>query len=418
MQSTEMSVIGSILMEPAFLRIARRMLSPRMFEDERLARVFSCALKLAKANLPVDAVTVTDKLGAEYGPLIVECAQMVPTVSEGNFAVYAGAVLDAWREREIRAAALEIATGGQTADDMTARLAELLKRQYDITSKVRRGTERTFLEAVGETYKNLFAPDTSLKIERGAFGILCDVLGGLQRGGVYVIAARPGDGKTDVALQLAVTLAKDYRVDYRSLEMSTEQLTHRILSRACIINSTRFRDHQINENEQKRIGMVVDAMKGLHLVMDDTPGVSAGDVEAKLASGKPDVMFIDYLGLMRGDAAGNKPLWQITGEITHALKESARRHGAAVVALVQLARAADRQKEPALSDLKGGSDIEADADGVIFMRPQKTGEFLSGDDAWPVEAVIAKNRHGGVGRLRFNWQPQYHNYVPTDNTRR
>ena len=141
-------------------------------------------------------------------------------------------------------------------------------------------------------------------------------------------------------------------------------------------------------------------------------------MEAKLASGKPDVMFIDYLGLMRGDAAGNKPLWQITGEITHALKESARRHGAAVVALVQLARAADRQKEPALSDLKGGSDIEADADGVIFMRPQKTGGFLSGDDAWPVEAVIAKNRHGGVGRLRFNWQPQYHNYVPTDNTRR
>ena len=178
MQSTEMSVIGSILMEPAFLGIARGMLSPRMFEDERLARVFSCALKLAKANLPVDAVTVTDKLGTEYGPLIVECAQMVPTVSEGNFAVYAGAVLDAWREREIRAAALEIATGGQTADDMTARLAELLKRQYDITSKVRRGTERTFLEAVGETYKNLFAPDTSLKIERGAFGMLCDVLGG------------------------------------------------------------------------------------------------------------------------------------------------------------------------------------------------------------------------------------------------
>lgn len=66
-------------------------------------------------------------------------------------------------------------------------------------------------------------------------------------------------------------------------------------------------------------------MGDLHLVMDDTPGVSAGDVEAKLDSGKPDVMFIDYLGLMRGDAAGNKPLWQITGEITHALKESARR---------------------------------------------------------------------------------------------
>lgn len=412
MQSTEMSVIGSILMEPAFLRIARGMLSPRMFEDERLARVFSCSLKLAKANLPVDAVTVTDKLGAEYGPLIVECAQMVPTVSEGNFAVYAGAVLDAWREREIRAAALEIATGGQTADDMTARLAELLKRQYDITSKVRRGTERTFLEAVGETYKSLFAPDTSLKIERGAFGMLCDVLGGLQRGGVYVIAARPGDGKTDVALQLAVTLAKDYRVDYRSLEMSTEQLTHRILSRACIINSTRFRDHQINENEQKRIGMVVDAMKGLHLVMDDTGSISAEDVETKLAASKPDVMFIDYLGLMKGDTSGKKPLWQVTGETMHALKASAKRHNVVIVALVQLNRAVDKQRAPTLSDLRGSGDIEADADAVLFMRPEKSEDFLSGDDYWPVQMFLAKNRHGGVGCVEYHWQPQYHRYLP------
>ena len=412
MQSTEMSVIGSILIEPAFLRIARGMLSPRMFEDERLARVFSCALKLAKANLPVDAVTVTDKLGTEYGPLIVDCSQMVPTVSEGNFAVYAGAVLDAWREREIRAAALEIATGGQTADEMTARLSELLKRQYDITSKVRRGTERTFLEAVGETYKNLFAPDTSLKIERGAFGILCDVLGGLQRGGVYVIAARPGDGKTDVALQLAVTLAKDYRVDYRSLEMSTEQLTHRILSRACIINSTRFRDHQINENEQKSIGMVVDAMKGLHLVMDDTGSISAEDVESKLAASKPDVMFIDYLGLMKGDTSGKKPLWQVTGETMHALKASAKRHNVVIVALVQMNRAVDKQKEPTLSDLRGSGDIEANADAVLFMRPEKSEDFLSGDDYWPVQIILAKNRHGVLGRVEYHWQPQYHRYLP------
>lgn len=412
MQSTEMSVIGSILMEPAFLGIARGMLSPRMFEDERLARVFSCALKLAKANLPIDTVTVTDKLGDEYGPLIVECAQMVPTVSEGNFAVYAGAVLDAWREREIRAAALEIATGGQTADEMTAKMAELLKRQYDITSKVRRTTERTFLEAVGEAYKSMFAPDTSLKIERGAFGMLCDVLGGLQRGGVYVIAARPGDGKTDIALQLAVTLAKDYRVDYRSLEMSTEQLTHRILSRACIINSTKFRDHRISENEQKRIGMVVDAMKGLHLVMDDTASISADDVEAKLAASKPDVMFIDYLGLMKGDTSGKKPLWQVTGETMHALKASAKRHNAVIVALVQMNRSVDKQKEPTLSDLRGSGDIEADADAVLFMRPEKGNDFLSGDDYWPVQMILAKSRHGGVGRVEYHWQPQYHRYLP------
>ena len=110
-------------------------------------------------------------------------------------------------------------------------------------------------------------------------------------------------------------------------------------------------------------------------------------------------------------------MWQITGEITHSLKAMAQKHNVAIVALVQMGRAVDRQKEPTLSDLKGGSDIEADADGVIFMRPKKTEDFLSGDDAWEVDAIIAKNRHGGMGRMQFHWQPQYHNYIPVDNRR-
>lgn len=413
MVQAEQSVIGCLMMAPELLDRARAVLSPAMFEAQPLARIFSCMLELKKAGTPVDAVTVVSRLGDGYEAVIRECACIAPRI--GTFPQYAAIVLDAWRERTLVTELQSLAISGRTADEMTAELERMAARQRSIMQKVHSASEQTFGEAVAQAYRDLLKPDTSLKTDWKHFN---DVLGGLQRGCLYIIAARPGDGKTDFALHLAVQLAKRCRVDYRSLEMTKEQLVHRVLSRVCMINSTRFRDHDLDENAQKRIGIAAARMGDLHLVMDDTPGVSAGDVEAKLASGKPDVMFIDYLGLMRGDAAGNKPLWQITGEIIHALKESARRHGAAVVALVQLARAADRQKEPALSDLKGGSDIEADADGVIFMRPQKTGEFLSGDDAWPVEAVIAKNRHGGVGRLRFNWQPQYHNYVPTDNTRR
>ncbi|MFQ7005000.1 MAG: replicative DNA helicase [Ruthenibacterium lactatiformans] len=313
----------------------------------------------------MDAVTVVSGWGTASGH-IRECACIAPRI--GTFPQYAAIVLDAWRERTLVTELQSLAISGRTADEMTAELERMAARQRSIMQKVHSASEQTFGEAVAQAYRDLLKPDTSLKTDWKHFN---DVLGGLQRGCLYIIAARPGDGKTDFALHLAMQLAKRCRVDYRSLEMTKEQLVHRVLSRVCMINSTRFRDHDLDENAQKRIGIAAARMGDLHLVMDDTPGVSAGDVEAKLASGKPDVMFIDYLGLMRGDAAGNKPLWQITGEITHALKESARRHGAAVVALVQLARAADRQKEPALSDLKGGSDIEADADGVIFMRPQK-----------------------------------------------
>ena len=83
-----------------------------------------------------------------------------------------------------------------------------------------------------EAYKNLFRPDTSLKTDWKQFN---DVLGGLQRGCLYIIAARPGDGKTDFSMHLAVQLAKRYRVDYRSLEMTKEQLVHRI----CLLYTSR-----------------------------------------------------------------------------------------------------------------------------------------------------------------------------------
>ena len=412
MLGAEQSVIGCLMLEPALLDKARTMLSPKMFEAEPLARIFSCMLKLKKAGMPVDAVTVVSKLGAEYDGIIRECASITPRIE--TFPQYSALVLDAWRERTLVTDLQSLAISGHTADEMTAEIERMAAQQRDIMQHVHSTSEQTFLEAVTEAYKNLFRPDTSLKTDWKQFN---DVLGGLQRGCLYIIAARPGDGKTDFSLHLAVQLAKRYRVDYRSLEMTKEQLVHRILSRVCMINSTRFRDHDIDENAQKRIGIAVDRMGDLHLVMDDTPGISAEDVEAKLASSKPDAMFIDYLGLMRGDDTGKKPLWQITGEITHALKAMAQKHNVAIVALVQMGRAVDRQKEPTLSDLKGGSDIEADADGVIFMRPKKTEDFLSGDDAWEVDAVIAKNRHGGMGRMQFHWQPQYHNYIPVDNRR-
>lgn len=409
MNSAEQSVIGCLMMEPSLLEKARTLLSPKMFEAEPLARIYSCMLKLKKAGLPVDAVTVVSKLGDEYNRLICECAETAPSISA--FETYCGLVLDAWRERELIVAMNELAISGHTADEITAELEKLVAKQKAIQQQVHSTSERTFLQAVGEAYKNLFKPDTSLKAGWDNFN---RNFGGLQRGGLYIIAARPGDGKTDFSLQLAVQLAKKYRVDYRSLEMTKEQLVHRILSRVCTINSTRFRDHDIDEAAHQRIGYVVDRMGDLHFVMDDTPNISVEDVEAKLEAGKPDALFIDYLGLMKGDTSGKKPLWQITGEITHALKALAQKYNVVIVALVQLARAVDKQKEPTLSDLKGGSDIEADADGVMFIRPQKTEDFLSGDDSWPVDVIFAKNRHGGTGRLKFDWKPQYHNYVQVE----
>lgn len=406
MLNTEMAVVGCMMIEPSLIDKARVLISPKMFEEEALARLYSCMLKLKKRGMPVDPVTVMDKLGDGYGRLIEDCAACTPSLE--SFERYAVLLLNDWRKRTLTVKLQELALSGRSADELTAELERLAAKQRRIMACIQAPAEKGFLQAAGEAYTDLYRPDTSLRTGWTDFD---NRLGGLQRGELYVIAARPGDGKTDFALYLAVQLAKQYSVRYDSLEMAVNQLTQRILSRACVINSKKFLDKTVEEKEQKRISLAVDQMKDLRLVMDDTPGLTVEDVENQCAGKRPDALFIDYLGLMKGDPSGKKPLWQVTGEITHELKAIAKRHGVVIVCLVQLGRAADRSASPALSDLKGGSDIEADAGGVIFMKPDKTEEFLTGGESWPVEVILAKNRNGGTGTLRLYWQPQYHRYL-------
>lgn len=223
MVQAEQSVIGCLMMAPELLDKARAVLSPAMFEAQPLARIFSCMLELKKAGTPVDAVTVVSRLGDGYEAMIRECACIAPRI--GTFPQYAAIVLDAWRERTLVTELQSLAISGRTADEMTAELERMAARQRSIMQKVHSASEQTFGEAVAQAYRDLLKPDTSLKTDWKHFN---DVLGGLQRGCLYIIAARPGDGKTDFALHLAVQLAKRCRVDYRSLEMTKEQLVHRV----------------------------------------------------------------------------------------------------------------------------------------------------------------------------------------------
>lgn len=405
---TEMGVIGCLMMEPQTLETALKLLSPKMFASEPLARVYGCMLKLRKAGLPADAVTVVGKLGAEYQKLVVQCAEVTPSLS--SFGAYATAVLDAWRVRTLQQTAMQLAAGDGTADEMLAVMADEVKHQYEILRAVRESTEKDFSEALFATYQQIMQKDTSLKTGWKSFDA---VVGGLQRGCLYIIAARPGKGKTDFALQLAVTLSKQHSVTYHSMEMTTEQLMHRVLSRALKINSVRIRDRELTEKDFAKIDLVHRHMSNLHLVLDDAPALCMEEVQEKTQRRKPDAIFLDYLGLMRGN--DKKAQWEQTQEITHALKALAKHENMAVVALVQLNREVDKRTgKPTLADLRGGGSVEADADGVFFMNPSPTKAMLSGGDGVECGVMVEKNRYGGCGELPFFWQPQYHTYTPME----
>ena len=190
MVQAEQSVIGCLMMAPELLDKARAVLSPARFEAQPLARIFSCMLELKKAGTPVDAVTVVSRLGDGYAAVIRECACIAPRI--GTFPQYAAIVLDAWRERTLVTELQSLAISGRTADEMTAELERMAARQRSIMQKVHSASEQTFGEAVAQAYRDLLKPDTSLNTDWKHFN---DVLGGLQRGCLYIIAARPGDGK-------------------------------------------------------------------------------------------------------------------------------------------------------------------------------------------------------------------------------
>ena len=407
MVEAERSVIGCILLDSGLYEKASTRLSADMFVDPIYANTYRAMTQIRKDGRPIDYVTVVSKLGDRYKLPLYEATESVPMLS--SFDAYVGAVLDAWRERTLCVEFQKLAISGMTADELTAEAEKLVQQQHKILEHIRNATERTFFEAAYEAIVSQSKPDTSIHAEWQAFD---RTMGGLQRGGLYVIAARPGCGKTDYSLQLAVQLAKRYHVRYQSMEMTVEQITQRILSRVCQINSEKFRNKSLYPNEQAQVIEVGNRMQELRLILDEATALSVETVRSKIASSRPDVIFIDYLGLMQAGERKGRTAWEMTKEVTGGLKSLAKETNTVMVVMVQLNRMTDKtNSKPSLSDLYGGSSVESDADGVLFLCPDRDDRPLSGDDFKSVDVVIAKNRHGMTRTLHYNWQPQYHRYI-------
>lgn len=401
----EKSVIGLLLLFPAETEAAYTTLRPRMFSQEPLALCFSGCMRLRRAGAAPDPVLLISKLGEGYRQLVLECCETAPSL--GGLAGYIAIVLDAWRERTITAKLTELAISGQTADELTAALMNLVQDQQRIVQHVQRSTVKTYSQGLVELLGELHKPDSSIRTGWHSFDALT---GGLLPGTVTVVAARPGKGKTDFALQMATQISKRRQVLYQSMEMPVVQLQQRILSRACKINSARFRDKDLSEAEWATVAARTDQMRAaLHLVIDEATGADLAAVEANIRAYKPEVAFVDHLGLMKTEKRMKRN--EELAELTRGIKELALRLDKPIVELVQAGRAADG-KRMTMADMFGSATIEQDADMLIGLEPEAAeGRILSGEQYLEVEARVLKNRHGGTGTLRFIWKPQYHDYT-------
>lgn len=406
----EKSVLGCVLMSPEETTRVYARLSAKMFSAQPLAALYNCCKKLHNSGTPPDVVTVLSKLGDDYKTLIASCAETVP--SPDRFDYYVDAVMYAWRVREMTEAAVEISMCGAGCEEMLQKFSNVVARQNYIQSHLEDATSKDFAGSAVEFLEDLFRPDTSIKTGWQDFD---RIVGGLQRKSVYVISARPGKGKSDLALQLATKVSMTHKVVYFSMEMSRVQLMQRIASRATRINSTLVRDKKLSDCQQGRVARAMDLMAAnCKIDLDEASGINADAVEAKILRESPDVVFIDHLGLMNHGTKKNQ--WEAVADTTHRLKALAMQHNVAIVELVQLNRRADHDKATQ-GDLYGGAAVEQDADAIFTLAVEEHEDFMDGDASVEMIATVHKNRHGGTGQLHFAWQPQYHSYTPMEANR-
>lgn len=251
------------------------------------------------------------------------------------------------------------------------------------------------------------------------FGTLDKLTGGLVRSGVTVIAARPGKGKSTLALQMAAQISQSCLTLYQSMEMSREQLYTAIFSRWEQIDSIRITNHALTEEEESKIAEDAEILKRRYkLILDDSSLTSLADVELTIKERKPEVVVIDHLGLVAPPNAKEKRNDELAA-LTRGLKQLAMKYHICIIELVQAARAADTGLIK-MSDMFGSATIEHDADMILAINPEhytKLREQREEDPPSESDTVIeiVKNRHGACGQLDFAWVKPFHLFCEVTN---
>ena len=403
----EQYLCGAILISgEQVLQAIRGLVTADCFQYETYRAIFTAGLSLLENGSPIDPISIASaakRQGVELpNAMLAELMEIVPTAA--NCVDYAHRVAEEARKREIKKLAARIQEDGiSTSDELLAALQR--ESQAIQGSHCQRGllsptdTLRRFMDYVvkaGENRDN-FAPTGFPKLD----GILG---GGLIRGGLYILGARPSVGKSTFALNLADNMAGNSLLV--SLEMSPEQLTAKRVSRLTGYASSKLLSGQLPDKAWEAVAMATTVIDQSGVYFNSRYDLTVQEIHL-LAQSVPQLrcVFLDYLGLIR-PASRNGSAYEQVSQISRELKRMAISLNVPVVCLCQLSRKIEERKErkPVLSDLRDSGAIEQDADGVLFLYRE---DYYTGTsaDGFPsdVTLTVAKNRHGKTGEDSFRF---------------
>ena len=409
----EESVLGACFLSQNALQTAVENLEETDFFDNKNAKIFKALQNLVEQKIPVDLTTVTSELtkqnwlnevgGVTY---LTEVIQFVPTAA--NIEYYIKEVLDSALLRRLIETATDIATSGYEAKNSVNDILDSAEKKILTIAKNRKTSEfKSIQDVLVKTQADLEKlADLKGEITGIATGWydLDKITAGLHENELIIVAARPGMGKTAFALNLAtyVTTHTEKTVAVFNLEMGAEQLANRILSSLGQIEGYKLRTGRMLNRNWKRFNEAASQLSHANLYIDDTPGISIGEIRAKCrrlssSSDGLDLVIIDYLQLISGGRNYGSNRQQEVADISRSLKTLAMELHIPIIALAQLSRSVEgrEDKRPMLSDLRESGSIEQDADLVGFLYREDYYSKEAKKDANSMsEFIIAKHRNG------------------------
>lgn len=420
----EKSLVGCLIIDGmAFDQIADLSLKKDDFYHPQYGHIFEAIKDLVLDNMAVDYVTVSSKL-TERGLLesvggneailnIVE-----DQASTANVYLYAKTVKDKASMREIVRTAMRVADLGMNYGGKTEEYVQEVEASFfKLTNDAKLGGMVDIKSALKENLKAL--EDTSRgKGEIGGlstgFKKLDQRLLGMNPGQLFVLAARPGMGKTALALNIAVNACEISRkpVAIFSLEMVAAELSSRILCSRAKVDSKRMKTKDFLDSDMRNIGQAVKDLSQLPIFMSDSGDISLLDIQSQCRKIQSQhglgLVVIDYLQLMKSHT-GNPSREQQIAEISRGLKGMAKEMGCPVMALSQLNRGVETRpnKRPTMADLRESGAIEQDADAIIFIYRD---DFYNPDskEKGVAEVIVGKNRGGEPGTEKLTWVGPYY----------
>ncbi|PJE51453.1 MAG: replicative DNA helicase [Candidatus Yanofskybacteria bacterium CG10_big_fil_rev_8_21_14_0_10_36_16] len=416
----EKSVLGSIVLDNESLNRVVDFLMPQDFYSRAHQIIYENAVKLSEKREPIDIVNLSNSLeisgqleqigGVGY---ITTLVNLVNT--SAHILSYAKIVQKKKVLRDLITTAHEIiGLGHQEDDDVDSLLDQAEQKLFAISQ---RSVQRSFdsldasLKEAFERLDRLHKDDGTLRGVPTGFYDLDNILSGLQKSDMIILAARPSLGKSTLALDIARNVARksNLPVGFFTLEMSRDQVVDRLIASEANVNAFKLRTGKLSSegdgNDFEKIMVALDNLSNLKLFIDDTPSPTILQIRAMARRLQAEhglgLIVVDYLQLVKNQRHYDSPVQQIT-EISRNLKALARELNVPVLALSQLSRAVETRPDqrPKLSDLRDSGSIEQDADVVMFIyredRARKETEKKN-----IAEIMIAKHRNGPIGQAEL-----------------